>query len=93
MTPEARIASTPGDAAPLGATVKVAGVNFSVFSKCATGIELLLFDGANDAQPTHAMTLDPAANRQYHYCILVGVALALWLPGRLAWGQPSRPCC
>ena len=56
-----------GIAAPLGATVGPAGVNFSVFSKHATTIELLLFDRANDAAPSRVIALDPAQNRTYHY--------------------------
>src|SRR6185369_8916851 len=39
-TTQVRIGAT----APLGATVTADGVNFSVFSKHATGIDLLLFD-------------------------------------------------
>jgi len=35
---------SPASARPLGATVTADGVNFSVFSKHATGIDLLLFD-------------------------------------------------
>ena len=35
-----------GSSAPLGAAVRPDGVNFSVFSKHATAIELLLFDDA-----------------------------------------------
>ena len=34
----------PGTSAPLGATAIAGGVNFSVYSKHASGIELLLFD-------------------------------------------------
>jgi hypothetical protein len=52
---------------PLGATPGADGVNFSVFSRHATGIELLLFDGVDDAQPTRVIPIDPAANRTYHY--------------------------
>jgi glycogen operon protein len=36
--------SGPGEACPLGATLSPEGVNFSVFSKSATLVELLLFD-------------------------------------------------
>ncbi|MCM3880817.1 MAG: glycogen debranching protein GlgX, partial [Vicinamibacterales bacterium] len=53
--------------APLGATVTDAGVNFSVFSKHATGIELLLFDRVDDARPARAVSIDAETNRQYHY--------------------------
>ena len=36
-------ATNPGHSFPLGATVYPEGVNFSVFSKGAAGVELLLF--------------------------------------------------
>ena len=40
-----------GTSFPLGATVQAGGVNFSVFSKNATLVELLLFDSADDCAP------------------------------------------
>ena len=43
------------------------GVNFSVFSKNATQIELLLFDDENAAQPATVIPLDPNRHRTYHY--------------------------
>jgi glycogen operon protein len=43
------------------------GANFSVFSKHATGVELLLFDGVDDDRPSRVVRLDPAVNRSYHY--------------------------
>jgi glycogen operon protein len=39
----------PGQAYPLGATWDGEGVNFALFSENATGVELCLFDGADDA--------------------------------------------
>jgi glycogen operon protein len=56
-----------GHASPLGATVTPAGVNFSVYSKHATGLDLLLFDRDDDARPARVIPIDPATNRQYHY--------------------------
>jgi isoamylase len=53
--------------APLGAAVSAAGANFSVFSKHATGIELLLFDRVDDERPARVIPIDPRTNRQYHY--------------------------
>ena len=53
--------------AALGATVSPAGVNFSVCSRTATGVELLFFDGPDDARPSRTIRLDPDANRTYHY--------------------------
>jgi isoamylase len=56
-----------GSAAPLGTTVTAEGTNFSVFSKHATGIELLLFDHVDDRHPVRVIPIDPVTNRQYHY--------------------------
>ena len=58
---------TKGQSSPLGATVSAEGTNFSVYSKHATAIELLLFDCVDDARPTRAISIDPATNRTYHY--------------------------
>jgi len=62
MTP-----ATVGRPSPLGATVRDGGVNFSLFSRTATGAELLLFDREGDARPARTVALDPVANRTYHY--------------------------
>jgi isoamylase len=56
-----------GRSSPIGATVDAGGVNFSVFSRSANAVELLLFDGADDPHPARTIPLDPAANRSYHY--------------------------
>ncbi|MFO0852733.1 MAG: alpha-amylase family glycosyl hydrolase, partial [Gemmataceae bacterium] len=58
---------TAGRPSPLGATLTEGGVNFSLFSRTATGVELLLFDRESDAGPAHTVRLDPVANRTYHY--------------------------
>ena len=56
-----------GSSAPLGASVRRSGVNFSVFSKSATLIELLLFDDRNAAEPSRIIPLDATQHRSYHY--------------------------
>jgi hypothetical protein len=56
-----------GSSAPLGATVVPGGVNFSVFSKDAALVELVLFDGANAVSPSRVIALDRAQHRSYHY--------------------------
>jgi glycogen operon protein len=58
---------SPGASAPLGATVRRDGANFSVFSRHATAVELLFFEGAADARPARVVALDPARHRTYHY--------------------------
>jgi glycogen operon protein len=66
-TSGALAARTAGASNPLGATIAADGVNFSVFSKHATGMDLLLFDHVDDARPARVVHLDPVANRSYHY--------------------------
>src|SRR5215510_7063598 len=66
-----------GHSSPLGATVVDGGVNFSLFSRSATGVELLLFDREDDARPARVLHLDPAINHTYHYW-------HVGLPGRVA---------
>ena len=56
-----------GRSFPLGATLVEGGVNFCVSSRRATGIELLLFDGACDAEPARVVRLDAPRHRTYHY--------------------------
>jgi isoamylase len=59
--------ATPGRSSPLGAAVTDGGVNFSLFSRSASGVELLLFDREDDPKPSRVVGLDPVANRTYHY--------------------------
>ena len=56
-----------GASFPLGATPGDGGVNFSVFSKHATSVQLLLFDHVDDAGPSRVVELDRYKNRTYHY--------------------------
>lgn len=56
-----------GTSSPLGATVQPGGVNFSVYSKNATSLELLLFDSGDDIKPTRIIPLSPRDHRTYHY--------------------------
>ncbi|MDR3736472.1 MAG: glycogen debranching protein GlgX [Acidobacteriaceae bacterium] len=52
---------------PLGPTVIPEGTNFSVFSSHATGMEIVLFDHADVAQPSRVIQLDPLLHRTSHY--------------------------
>jgi len=56
-----------GSSSPPGATPSPGGVNFSLFSRHATGVQLLLFDGVDDARAARRIRLDPAVNRTYYY--------------------------
>ena len=64
---EAACNTSTGRSSPIGATLVSGGANFSLFSRTATGIELLLFDIADDARPTRIIPIDPLTNRTYHY--------------------------
>ncbi|KXK29665.1 MAG: isoamylase [Candidatus Brocadia sinica] len=59
--------NTKGRSSPLGATVYEDGVNFSVFSRNATGVELLFFDHEDNDKPVRSIQIDPWAGRTYHY--------------------------
>ncbi|RPJ22633.1 MAG: glycogen debranching enzyme, partial [Desulfobacteraceae bacterium] len=67
--PTSRLSSSTGKGGsfPLGATPCPEGVNFSVFSRGATGVELLFFDREEDPRPARVIPIDPSSNRTYHY--------------------------
>jgi isoamylase len=62
---ETRHQPEPGRNHPLGATPDDDGVNFAFFSEHATGIELLIFERAEDTEPVQTVTLDPDRNRSF----------------------------
>jgi isoamylase len=62
-----RLKTLPGKSFPLGSTVSEGGANFSVFSRDADGIELLLFDHDSDQRPARVIPIDAVTGRTYHY--------------------------
>ncbi|MBL7857576.1 MAG: glycogen debranching protein GlgX [Cyclobacteriaceae bacterium] len=56
-----------GKSFPIGATLNETGVNFSLFSKNAQSVELLLFDHEGDRAPAQIIPLHPKKNKTYHY--------------------------
>ena len=58
---------TTGKSAPVGATPTDRGVNFSIFSRHASGVELLFFDQEDDSHPARVICLDASVNRTYYY--------------------------
>ena len=56
-----------GRAYPLGAHRVDGGTNFSVWSRTAAQLDLLLFDDVDDARPSRTIPLDPLRNRTAHY--------------------------
>ena len=61
------VRKTAGQSSPLGATVRANGVNFSVYSRNASSIELLFFEREDDGKPERVIVIDPVTNRTYHY--------------------------
>ena len=64
------VLATPGEhgrSFPIGAAFVDGGVNFSLHSRTATGLELLFFDDVDDAQPARVIKLDPRRNRTRNY--------------------------
>ncbi len=57
----------PGTPHPLGSTLAKSGANFSLFCRSASEVELLLFDGVDDARPNRTIKLDAGSHRTYHY--------------------------
>ena len=55
----------PGRRYPPGASVEDEGVNFSVFSRHATGAELLLYAAADSTEPFQTIRLDPEVNHTF----------------------------
>src|SRR5579859_1466461 len=56
-----------GNSTPLGSTVVSGGVNFSIFSRSASSVELLFFDSEDDPRPARVITIDASTNRTDHY--------------------------
>src|SRR5215471_9261445 len=78
-----------GTSSPLGATILPGGVNFSIFSRDASEVELLLFNRMDDARPARVIHIDPTSNRTYHYwhVFVPGVQ-----PGQLYAYRVHGPC-
>ena len=56
-----------GSPHPLGASPGLGGVNFSIFSANATGVELLLFASHEAPEPFRVIRLDPSVNKSFHF--------------------------
>jgi glycogen operon protein len=52
---------------PPGATLDPSGVNFSVFSRYATAVSLLLYAGLRDRSPVQTINLDPEIHRTFFF--------------------------
>jgi glycogen operon protein len=60
-------------------------VNFSVFSRHATAVTLLLYEGPEDPSPLQAISLDPVHNRTFFFwhVLVDGARAGLWYTWRV----------
>jgi glycogen operon protein len=82
-------ATRPGRRYPSGATVEDEGVNFSVFSRHATGAELLLYEHARSPEPFQIVRLDPDINHTFFSWHVLVVDLP---PGTHYTWRMQGPC-
>jgi glycogen operon protein len=82
------VAETISRSSPLGATVVDGGVNFSLYSRTAAAVELLLFDREDDAEPSRVIPIDARTNHTYHYWHVFVPRLA---PGQIYAYRISGP--
>jgi isoamylase len=90
---QALSAPTTGRAFPIGPALVSGGANFSIFSRSATRIELLLFDRGDDSRPSRVIPIDPLSSRTYHYWhVFVPGVQAGQIYGFRAYGpfEPNR---
>ncbi|WP_250474488.1 isoamylase [Caballeronia sp. GAFFF1] len=57
----------PGSRFPVGATVADGGVNFCLFCRHATGMELLLYASTESIEPFQIVSLAPDVNRTFYF--------------------------
>ena len=62
-----RFGTRPGSRFPPGATVAPGGVNFCVFSRHATSVELLLYADDTSSRPLQTICLTPEENRSFFF--------------------------
>jgi glycogen operon protein len=57
---------SPGARSPQGAAADGRGINFSLFSRYATAMELVIYEEAESLKPLLRIPLDPEAHRSYY---------------------------
>jgi len=65
--PSASFTTRPGARYPSGATVVADGVNFSIYSRHATHVELLLFEAADSPLPFQVIPLEVRIHRAFFF--------------------------
>jgi glycogen operon protein len=75
----------PGVRYPPGAKPDAEGVNFSVFSRFATAVQLLLFEADNSTEPFQVIELDPEVNHTFFawHVFVKGLRPGIWYSWRV----------
>lgn len=75
----------PGSPYPLGTRVKTRGVNFSVYSRHATRVELLLYESADADQPFQTIELQEEINCTFFswHVYVAGLPVGIWYVWRM----------
>jgi isoamylase len=75
----------PGNSYPFGCNHNGNGANFSIFSRYATQVELLLFEHAEDKKPFQVIYLNKDINRTFFYwhVYVVGLPAGIWYNWRI----------
>ena len=58
--------TSPGSPYPVGSRLKDDGVNFSIFSRHATEVELLLYDSSTSLEPFQIVPLHTEFNKTFY---------------------------
>lgn len=58
--------TSPGSPYPIGSRLKADGVNFSIFSRYATSVELLLYDSSKSLEPFQVIPLHSELNKTFY---------------------------
>lgn len=82
----------PGNCYPFGCNHNGGGANFSIFSRYAAQVELLLFETAADKKPFQVISLQKEVNRTFFYwhVYVVGLPAGYWYNWRIDGGDMTR---
>lgn len=77
--------TSPGAPYPVGSRLKLDGVNFSIFSRHATAVELLLFDSADSPEPFQVIRLVAEHNKTFYswHTHVHGLSTGTWYTWRM----------
>ncbi len=92
MSPGPPFPATPGHRYPPGVSFDETGVNFSIFSRHATAVELLLYADAHSPEPFQVVSLDPEVNHTFFswHARVEGLPTGVHFTWRMAGPQDPR---